>query len=146
MHAYKQAPWRLQIRNMSWVLVVLVAFVIVAITNLNISAKTYAAGIEIQGLEREKERVNHDIADMKNQLGSLTSMATMAERAQESGYVGSVEIVYLPIPGYQEPPLEMDIPGSGEKKKNNLLKPAYTESLWDLFLDGALKLKKYPER
>lgn len=149
MHAYEQAPWRLQIRNMSWVLLVIVAFVVIAITSLNISAKTYAAGIDIQGLEREKEIINHNIADMKNELGSLTSFETMSQRAADKGYVdidNTSQIVYLSVSGYQRPALELDIPNSGETNPHPIIKPAYSHSLWDLFLDGALKLRKFPER
>ncbi len=144
-HAYKQAPWRQKIRGMAWVFAVVIAFIVIALTNLNISARTYATGIETQMLYSDKEALNQSIADLNSQLGVVTSFSYVSVRFSESGYHtfnNSEEIVYLSVPGYQPPGLEIDLPSSVEKRASPILKPVYTQSLWDLLLEGAVKLSK----
>lgn len=148
-HAYKQAPWRIQLRGIAWILVFLVVFILVAIVNLNISAKTYAAGIQIQRMNREKENLNHQIADLKNELGMITSYGIMAEKAHEDGYQTITDperIVYIVVPGYQKPAVNIETPPLSEQPAGSVLKSSYTQSLWDLFMDGALKLSKKTKR
>lgn len=144
-HAYKQAPWRNQLRGLAWILLFLVIFILVAIANLNVSAKTYAAGIEIQRMNSEKDRINHNIADLKNELGEITSYEVMVERAIEQGYQTVSDpsrTLYLTIPGYQPPAVSLEIPAVTESSAASLLEPVYTQSLWDLFMESALKLSK----
>jgi len=148
-HAYKQAPWRNQVRIIAWILLFLTIFVIIAIANLNVSAKTYATGIEIQKMKREKDTLTHQIADLRNQIGSATSFESMIQRASDAGYntINDPErIVYLTVPGYQEPEIKIEVPRPIEPANLPVLKPSYTQSVWDLFLDGALKLRKNPLR
>jgi hypothetical protein len=144
-HAYKQAPWRNQLRGIAWILLFLVVFILVAIANLNVSAKTYAAGIEIQRMNSEKSDITQNIADMKNQLGVVTSYQSMAKKAAERGYqtlTNPEQTVYIVIPGYQQPAVSIEIPPTSDASHPSVIKPVYTQSLWDLFLDGALKLSK----
>ena len=144
-YAYKQAPWRKQIRGFVWVLSGLVMLVMVAIAYLNISAETYEAGVNVQVLRGEQETLLHKIADLRDQLGSVTSYEAMAEKANASGYStinDPARIVYLPVPGYVEPDIQIDIPRQADTQARPALKPSYTQSLWDLFMDGALKLGK----
>jgi hypothetical protein len=144
-YAYKQAPWRKQIRGVVWVLSALVMLVMVAIAYLNISAQTYEAGVNIQVLRGEQETLIHKIADLRDQLGSVTSFETMAQKASASGYStinDPARIVYLPVPGYVEPGIHIDVPRQDDIQSQPILKPAYSQSLWDLFMDGALKLGK----
>ena len=142
-YAYKQAPWRKQLRGLAWLLVVLVVFVMIAIAYLNISAKTYAAGIEIQSMQSEQEILSNDIADLHNQLGSATAYQVMSGKANEKGYQiisNSSRIVYLKIPGYIEPALEIEVPKKNAVNPEPAIKSIYTRSLWDLLMNGALKL------
>jgi cell division protein FtsL len=144
-HAYKQAPWRIQLRGIAGILVFLVVFILVAIVNLNVSAKTYAAGIEIQRNNREKDSLNHRIADLKNDLGVVTSYELLAAKAAQQGYQTITEperIVYIVVPGYQKPAVDIETPKRVTMQNGSVLKPVYTQSLWDLFMDGALKLNK----
>ena len=148
-YAYKQTPWRTQLRAGAWVLLGLVVFALIAVTNLRISAKTYATGIEIQMLESEKEDISHQIADLRNQLGTITSYSQMAERAAENGYApisGSGQVIYLTVPGYQPPAVVIDSAQFLEAPANPILKPAYTQSLWDVVFGSGLKLDKYSQR
>ena len=144
-YAYKQAPWRKQLSAAAWILAALVVFVLIAIAYLNISAKTYAAGIDIQVLRGQQETLIYRIADLRDQLGGATSFETMSRKANESGFNminDPSRIVYLSVPGYQEPPLEIETYKRDSTQERPILKPSYTRSLWDLFMDGALKLGK----
>ncbi len=144
-HAYKQAPWRLKIRGIAWVIVFVVAFIVIALTNLNISARTYAAGIEAQRLIGEKETLNQKIADLRNRLGVTTSFRYVSSRYSEIGFHtfnNSDAVVYLSVPGYYVPELEIDLQPSTKNQASPILKPVYTQSLWDLLLEGAIKLSK----
>lgn len=148
-HAYKQAPWRLKIRGVAWVIVFVIAFIVIALTNLSISARTYAAGIEAQRLIGEKETINQNIADLRSQLGTITSYSHVSSRYAEIGYHtfnNSDAVVYLSVPGYYVPELEIDMPPSTKNQASPILKPVYTQSLWDLLLEGAIKLSKNTTR
>ena len=142
-YAYKQAPWRKQLRIAACLMVGLVIFVMIAIAYLNISAKTYAAGIEIQSMQSEQEILSNDIADLHNQLGSVTSLKVMSEKAGKKGYeiiTNPARIVYLDVPGYVEPPLDIEVPKKSSRSAGPAIKSVYTLSLWDLLMNGALKL------
>lgn len=146
-YAYKQAPWRKQIRGAAWLLVVLVISVMIAIAYLNISAKTYAAGIEIQSLQREQEKLSNNIADLHNRLGSVTAYQIMSKKASEDGYQiisSPSRIVYLKIPGYIEPALNIETPRLRPENPTPVIRSVYTHSLWDLLMNGALKLGTNP--
>lgn len=149
IQAYKQAPWRNQRRYIAWVLVIVVGFLVAAISNLSISAQTYAAGYEIQGLEVEKKQLIRHIADLRNQLAFISSTEIMEGRADELGFTANrdpEQVIYLAIPGYEEPEFEIDAPPPKEITQQSLVKPIYTQSLWELFFQGALKLGKNPQR
>jgi cell division protein FtsL len=141
-HAYKQTPWRIQLRRIVWILTVVVIFLLVAVSNLNVSAKTYATGVDIQRLEARRDDLTRQIADQKNKLAYLTSIEVMDKRASEENFV-SIEdpqdVIYLSVPGYQPPGVEYAAPKAKEVPQP-ILKPAYTQSIWELFIQGALKL------
>jgi cell division protein FtsL len=146
-YAYKQAPWRKQLRLAGFVLVGLVITVMIAIAYLNISAKTYAAGIEIQSMQREKDTISSSIADLRNQLGSVTSLEIMSEKADEEGYKiisDPSRIVFLTVPGYVEPQPKVEAPKGQPESEKPIVKSVYTRSLWDLLMSGALTLENQP--
>ena len=147
--AYKQAPWRKQLRGIAAILLCLVIFILVAIANLNVSARTYEAGLTTTSLTAEAEKLNQSIADMRVKLSTITTYQVMTKKAAEMGYqtAGNDNKLFFVIPGYQEPELVISAPVTLEKPANpSVVKPAYTQSLWDLFLDGALKFSKNTKR
>jgi cell division protein FtsL len=149
IQAYKQAPWRNQRRYIAWILLFVVGFLVAAISNLNISAQTYAAGYEIQLLEAKKKQLIRHIADLRNQHAYLSSTDVMEEIGNKLGFIATRDperAVYLVIPGYEESEFDIDAPPPDEITQQSLIKPIYTQSLWELFFQGALKLGKNPER
>lgn len=140
IQAYKQAPWRKQLQWSGTFLLVLVIVVLTAGLYLNISARAATAGLEIQSLEAEKEDLNRNMADLRNQLAYLTSDGQMAKRAKDLGFRRKdvAESLFLVIPGYTGRKLALLAPPPGlDMITQPIIKPAYTESLWEWLYQGA---------
>jgi hypothetical protein len=141
IQAYRQTPWRIQ---KQWIGIVALALVLVAAVAwiyLNISARSIATGLETQDLEDTALAMDRQIASESSQLGFLTSNEQMAKRAAELGFipVDPGTTVYMTIPGYSARPVAaLAPPASQELVQPPLIKPAYTESLWDVFLRQVL--------
>ena len=139
--AYSQAPWRKQIQFMVMFLLVLVMVALIAGIYLNISARSVAAGVEIQEMEGDIEDVQRSIQDLETQLAFLTSSSVMQERALALGLqpVDASQIEYIEIPGYSGPqgpslapppePKVIAAPG---------VSPEFTESIIDWFIKNVL--------
>lgn len=102
VHAYKQAPWRLQRQWISVFLLSLLGFAMIATLYLMVTSKAAILGREIQGLRANinaNERVN---ADLQTALAALTSKSAMEVRASAMGFrtVRPTEREYLVVPGY----------------------------------------------
>lgn len=130
--AYKQAPWRRQIRmiGLSLIPVVLIAFGIAIY--LIISAQAAAAGLEIMDLHFEEEEILRDIANQRSDLAYLTSYARMQKRAKKLGYDSPSEdsLRHMTINGYQgqSPVLIAPPPGDGQSF-SGAVNSAYQQSL-----------------
>ncbi|NUQ86027.1 MAG: hypothetical protein HUU11_15050, partial [Anaerolineales bacterium] len=105
IHAYKQAPWRVQRQYVGAFLLVVIAPALVAALYLDLSARTALAGREIQELEIEIASLQRSNADLQTELANLTSSAVMQQRALELGYrpVQPGELDYVFVPGYAPP-------------------------------------------
>ena len=141
IHAYRQAPWRVQVQ---WLLIFLLALLLVAFIAaiyLSVSAKSANTGREIQSFQMDMEVFERENADLETQLAQLTSASQMQKRAKELGFVpiepGSE--VYLVIPGYagRQPAVLAPPPGPG-MVPTPLIQPIYTQSLWELLFQGFL--------
>lgn len=141
IQAYRQTPWRIQKQWIGFVALALVLAAAVAWIYLNISAQAVDTGQAIQNLEDTALAMDRQIASDSSQLGFLTSNAQMAKRATDMGFVpvNPGDAVYMTIPGYSPRPAAALAPAaSQEMVQPPLIKPAYTESLWDLFLRQVL--------
>ena len=137
IHAYRQAPWRVQ---RQWVGVFLLAVIVaamVAALYLDVTARAALAGREIQELRSQITTVQRENADLETQLADLTSTAVMERRALELGYrpVLPGELDYVPVPGFVEP--EPDILLAAKDTAPHIpSRPAeYTQSLLEWFED-----------
>jgi cell division protein FtsL len=139
--AYRQAPWRTQVQWSGMFLMVLISIVMIAGLYLSISAQAATAGLDIQDLQVQKDETTRRSADLRNQLAYLTSDTVMAARAKELGYkLNRIdEPTYLIIPNYAgrekanlAPPPGLDMIPSP------VLRPAYTQSLWEWLFQGVL--------
>ncbi len=141
IHAYRQAPWRVQVQ---WILMFLLALLMVAFIAaiyLSVSARSANTGREIQGIQSDMEVIQRENADLETQLAQLTSAGQMQKRANEMGFVsiqpGSE--TYLVIPGYagRQPAVLAPPPGPGMVPAP-LIQPDYTQSLWEWIFQGFL--------
>ena len=105
IHAYKQAPWRIQRQWIGAFLLALIGAAMIAALYLDVTARAAVAGREIQELRFELATIRRANADLETQLGNLTSTSEMQRRALELGYrpVKPGELDYVPVPGFVAP-------------------------------------------
>ena len=105
IHAYKQAPWRVQRQWVGAFLLVVIGVAMIAALYLDVTARAAVAGREIQELRFEITTIQRENADLETQLADLTSTAVMQRRAIELGYrpVQPGELDYVAVPGFVTP-------------------------------------------
>lgn len=135
IHAYKQAPWRIQRQWIGAFLLVLVGGAMIAALYLDVTARAAVAGRDIQELRAEITAIQRENADLETRLADLTSTAVMQQRALALGYrpVKPGELDYVAVPGFVKP--EPDILLAAEDVTPRLeTQPAeYTQSLLEWF-------------
>ena len=139
IHAYRQAPWRVQRQYIGAFLLFVIGTAMIAALYLDVTARTTLAGREIQNLQIEisaSQRVN---ADLETELAKLTSSAVMQQRALELGYrpVKPGELDYVFVPGYISPEPEILLASTDNTPRMNHLPDEYTESLLE-WLDARI--------
>lgn len=144
--AYKQAPWRVQAQRGILILLTIVGFMVVAVINLRISAQAYDAGSHIQQAEAQISRFHRQISDLKTELALINASTSMQKRASDLGFVSlnnQEQIVYLVVPGYAGRQINItDVQTANQKLQPSVIKPEYTESLWEYLFAGVLKADK----
>ncbi|NMC52972.1 MAG: hypothetical protein GYA48_04990 [Chloroflexi bacterium] len=134
IQAYKQAPWRVQIQRIGVFMVILVVALVIAGLYLFVSAQSAQAAIELRNYKNDIAVSQHNASDLSTQLANITSAEAMQQRASEMGFVPyrSDEASYLTIPGYygRKPAIAAPAPGR-QPLPQPLVKPAYSQSLWD---------------
>lgn len=137
IHAYKQAPWRVQRQWIGAFLLLLIGAAMVAALYLDVTARAAVAGREIQELRSEITAVQRANADLETQLANLTSTAEMKRRALELGYrpVKPGELDYVAVPGFVAPEPEILLAAEDVPPHTNTLPVQYTESLLEWFSD-----------
>ncbi|MEP6895683.1 MAG: hypothetical protein ABI986_08760, partial [Chloroflexota bacterium] len=105
IHAYKQAPWRVQRQYVGAFLLIVIGISMIAALYLQVTARAARAGREIQEMRLTITTVQRTNADLETQLANLTSSAEMERRALEMGYrpVKPGELDYVAVPGYTAP-------------------------------------------
>ena len=105
IHAYKQAPWRVQRQWVGAFLLIVIGVAMIAALYLDVTARATIAGREIQELRFEITTIQRTNADLETKLAKLTSTTEMERRALELGYrpVQPGELDYVPVPGFTAP-------------------------------------------
>ncbi len=131
IHAYKQAPWRVQRQYVGAFLLFVIAASMIAALYLSVTARAAVTGREIQELRiviTGTQRVN---ADLETQIADLTSTVVMEQRALQLGYrpVKPGELDYLAVPGFiaPEPGILLDAQDSASFQR--IIPSEYTQSL-----------------
>ncbi|GAB4578862.1 MAG: hypothetical protein Fur0022_15990 [Anaerolineales bacterium] len=137
-HAYKNAPWRVQLQLIGGFSLIVVVVALVAGMYLNITARAATIGREIQEMEANILELQRDNADLENQLGMLTSIRTMQARAEDLGFqpMNPAEVLYITPAGYAGRPAASLAPPPGPVEAAvSSLPPEYTQSLFDWLLE-----------
>ena len=132
IQAYKQAPWRLQLRFTGGSLLPLIGLLIVGGMYLAISARLTKAGREVLDLEEERSNLARQQAELTATLAELNSPERMVERALALGFkpVSPDQVQYIIVEGYEEPePFVAPQPPNPSGVGEGSLSPAYTETL-----------------
>jgi hypothetical protein len=135
IHAYKQAPWRVQRQYVGVFLLAVIGMAMIAALYLQVTARAAAAGREIQEMRLEITTTQRLNADLETQLAKLTSSAEMERRAQELGYrpVKPGELDYVAVPGFVAPEPEILAAAQDVTDFSQPLPNEYTQSLLEWF-------------
>jgi hypothetical protein len=139
MQAYQQAPWRTKFRGMGGFLVAIAGLFLVIGLFLSISGQAATAGLELREMNDERESLRQEIASMRTNIANITSVVKMHARAEELGFkqVSPAEVIFLFVPGYPGRQTAVLAAAPGElNMPEPVIKPTYTESLWDWMFHG----------
>ena len=144
IHAYKQAPWRVQRQYVGAFLLVVIGISMVAALYLQVTAGAARAGREIQEMRIEITAIQRANADIETQLANLTSAAEMQRRAIELGYrpVKPGELDYVAVPGFVVPEPAILLAAEDVTEYSQPLPSEYTQSLIE-WLDARVKSGGY---
>ena len=134
IQAYHQAPWRIQVQQLRTFLLIILVFGMVTGLYLFISAQAAMAGLNIQDGEFTREVLLREIASKKVELGNLTSVENMEQRAIKAGYkpVPAETGMYVLVKGFTgQPQINLAPPPGPDMLPDPRLKPEYTQSLWE---------------
>ena len=144
--AHRQAPWRLQTQRGVLILIVTILVASVLWVMVSVTVRAASAGLEIQSLEQKQDNYKRQIAALRTQYAILTSANLMEERAASMGFqpVDPANITFVVIPGYRgrSPNLQTSPPGAAVDPP--LVKPAYTQSLWEWLVHGYSQMSEQP--
>jgi hypothetical protein len=133
VHAYKQAPWRIQRQWIGAFMLAVLGLAMVAALYLDVTAQAAISGRIIQDMTSEIITNQQANFDLETKLAELTSNSAMEGRAKTLGYesVDSTQLEYLVVPGYAAPKPEILSGVSVLKPSAPSIPPEYTESLFD---------------
>lgn len=131
IHAYKQAPWRVQRQWVGAFLLAVIGMAMVAAIYLDVTARAAVAGREIQELRFDITTVQRANADLETQLANMTSTTEMERRALELGYrpVKPGELDYVAVPGFVSPEPAILLAAEDVTPRSQALPIEYTQSL-----------------
>jgi hypothetical protein len=131
VHAYRQAPWRIQRQWLGGILLAVLGVAMVAALYLDVTAQAAISGREIQNMSSEIIATRHGNADLESKVAELTSTGNMEQRALTLGYepVDSSTVEYVVVPGYSEPQPDLLAVTPALKPSAPSIPPEYTESL-----------------
>jgi cell division protein FtsB len=130
VHAYRQAPWRIQRQWLGGFLLAVLGIAMVASLYLDVTAQAAIAGRQIQGLSADIIAMQQSNADLQSHLAVLQSTGAMEQRAKALGYqpVDPEQVQYVVVPGYLPPKPEL-LTAPVLQPSAPRIPPEYTESL-----------------
>jgi cell division protein FtsL len=142
IHAYKQAPWRVQRQYVGAFLLTVIVLALVAALYLDVTARTALAGREIQDLQVQITAMQRTNADLETELANVTASTVMQRRALELGYrpVEPGELDYVFVPGYVAPEPAILLAAVDSTLRSDSLPDVYSQSLLE-WLDERVKFE-----
>ena len=140
VHAYRQAPWRIQRQWLVGFLLGVLGIAMVASLYLDVTAHAAISGRQIQNMTSDIIAVQQANADLQTRWAMLESSGTMEQRAQRLGYqpVDPTQVEYIVVPGYEAPQPEILAVAPALQPSAPSIPPEYTESLIE-WLQQALR-------
>jgi len=132
--AYSQAPWRKQVKWIVFSLLLLVFVALVAGVYLSVTARAATIGREILLMQADVDDIELEIADLNNQLATITSAVEMERRARELGFepIEMGQPFYLVVPGYTpREQARLAPPPSPATPVTSAMPEGYNDSLFD---------------
>lgn len=144
--AYKQAPWRIATQQGALILIVAILAASILWVMVSVTVQAAAAGLEIQRLERKRETLQRQIAALRTEIASATSTDRVKEKAAALGFepLDPENITYIVAPGYSGREPLNETSQTVVVKQPRLIKPDYTQSLWEWLLQGVYKIGESP--
>lgn len=135
IHAYKQAPWRIQRQWVGAFLLFVIGTAMIAALYLDVTARAAVAGREIQEMRFEIIAIQRANADLETRLAKMTSTAEMERRARALGYrpVQPGELDYVAVPGFVAPEPDILLAAEDVTVPEPSLPYEYSQSLLEWF-------------
>jgi len=130
--AFRQAPWRVEMRSAGGTMLGLTALLIIGGMYLTVSSKVAQAGRQLMTLEVRRQELLQGNADLHANLAELTTPERLLERARSLGFkpAGPNEIEYIEVEGYApQPAFVAPRPLGSLEPGSTGLSPAFTETL-----------------
>jgi len=140
-YAYSQTPWRAQIRSLGLFLCLAVILLLMAVAQIDLTARIKTTGRQIQAYRLQIEALKEDISDLQTELAFLTSVAEMKKRALDLGFrpASAEEITYIVVPDYYQPSQAPTAQTHAiAPRPVARLSPEFTQSLLEWFVDEVL--------
>jgi hypothetical protein len=134
--AYKQAPWRKRIQRAGSIALVIISVIFVGMIYLNISAQAASAGMQIQYMQLRKQALARSIASLRTEYAHVSAAQQMKARADALNYkpLSMDKAVYVGVPGYTgRQQVNLAPPPGADMIPQQVMKPSYTQSLWEVF-------------
>lgn len=141
VQAYRQTPWRIETQRGVFILLLVIFAALLGWIYLRITIQAATTGLEVQKLDSDRTNLIREIAQDQAVLANLMSAKNMEKRALALGYtkVSGEKVVYMNIPGYTGRQSPSIAPATAKPIEPPLLKPVYTQSLWEWLFQGILK-------
>jgi len=146
VQAYRQAPWRIHTQRGALLLIVAILGASILWVMVSVTVQAASAGLDVQDMENKREELQREIAGLKTQYAALTSAQQMQKRAEELGFepVNPDDITYVVVPGYLGREADVLASPPGTNIRPPLVKPAYTQSLWEWLQQGIIDISEQP--
>lgn len=138
--AYSQAPWRIATQRGVLFLIVAILGSSILWVMVSVTIQAATAGLEIQQLEDAQEDLERQIAGRRTDIAILTSATVMKERAAKLGFepIDPYSIAYFVGPESAGRESTINAPSFSTLDTQPIIKPVYTQSLWEWLLQGIL--------